>query len=336
MQELYSIRWERLPICNNSYNTIPVRITFLDKNGTQRQKTFEYEDWFGVCTSRIKRFVRTFQSFFPNHTIRYELLGSTRKVLPYFRKRLETGKLDYKVKSFYKVYTSACHEDVGQYFDKYKIAYYDRSDWLVRIYIDLCTRYNTRSFQYAWYNVGTETNLVEALCMQPDRYDSPDWTIGAFDLETVPMDGADDRVPTGLDASDKIVMISLYRWNKRKGVQTFLLYLLPPGTTAKIASFPRSYAYESEESMIKDFLRLLDPCQVVTGYNIYKFDLKCLICRLLFLKMYDSLAYFSSMRVGTEIVTTYKEKLIVDLYQYFKTFSGYDLPGFKLDDVARV
>ncbi|GBO38431.1 hypothetical protein AVEN_178598-1, partial [Araneus ventricosus] len=249
MQELYSIRWERLPICNNSYNTIPVRITFLDKNGTQRQKTFEYEDWFGVCTSRIKRFVRKFQSFFPNHTIRYELLGSTRKVLSYFRKRLETGKLDYKVKSFYKVYTSACHDDVGQYFDKYKVAYYDRSDCLVRIYIDLCTRYNTRSFYYAWYNVGTETNLVEALCMQPDRYDSPDWTIGAFDLETVPMDGAEDRVPTGLDASDKIVMISLYRWNKRKGVQTFLLYLLPPGTTAKIASFPRSYAYESEESM---------------------------------------------------------------------------------------
>ncbi|KAF8784205.1 hypothetical protein HNY73_011567, partial [Argiope bruennichi] len=256
MQDLlYSIRWERLPDFTKSFNTISIQITFLNDKGIERKKIFEYNEWFGVCTSKIDHFIEIFQSHFPNHSIRYELLGPTRKVLPYFRKRLQTGKLDYKEKSFYKIYTSACHEDVGRFFNKYKVAYYDQSEWLVRIYIDLCTRYKTRSFYYAWYTVGKETNLMDALCMHPDCYDSPNWTIGAFDLETVPMDGAQDRIPTGLDASDKIVMASVYRWNKRKGVQNYILYLLPPGTQDAVDSFPNSYAYKSKK-LKKNFYSL--------------------------------------------------------------------------------
>ncbi|KAG8172611.1 hypothetical protein JTE90_007704 [Oedothorax gibbosus] len=58
--------------------------------------------------------------------------------------------------------------------------------------------------------------------------------------------------------------------------------------------------------------------------------------RLLWLGMHSILRQYSSARVGETLVTTFQNKLVLDLYHYFKTFSNYDLPGFKLDDVARI
>ncbi|GIY97205.1 DNA polymerase [Caerostris extrusa] len=336
---LYSIGWIRQPCKfqkqSKTPNVIDITTTFLDERGRVISKTFKYEEWLGVCTSRINRVIEQFKANFPNHTFHYELLGESKKILPYFEQRLKTGKLDYKVKPFYKIYSSTALEDVGRFFRRYKISYYDKADWLVRVYIDLCTRYDTRAFYYKWYDVTENEYLMDALHMRPDRTDAPDWTIGAFDFETVPMDGAEDRIPTGLDASDKIVMISLYRWNKRKGVKSFLLYLLPDGASTGL-EFSNAYAYTSEEKMLRDFHALLEPCQVLTGYNINGFDFPCVFARLLFLQQFDILAHYSSSNIGTEVVTTFKHKMVLDMYPYFRTFSGYDLPGFKLDDVAHV
>ncbi|GFT38402.1 DNA polymerase [Trichonephila clavipes] len=61
----------------------------------------------------------------------------------------------------------------------------------------------------------------------------------------------------------------------------------------------RAHAYTSERQLLNDFHVLIQDCQVLTGYNINGFDLPCLFTRLLWLQIYD-------------------------------------LPGFKLDDVARM
>ncbi|GFX65852.1 DNA polymerase [Trichonephila clavipes] len=98
----------------------------------------------------------------------------------------------------------------------------------------------------------------------------------------------------------------------------------------------RAHAYTSERQLLNDFHVLIQDCQVLTGYNINGFDLPCLFTRLLWLQMYSILRHYSSVLVGTTIVTTFQKKMVLDLYFYFRIFSSYDLPGFKLDDVARM
>ncbi|GFT75863.1 DNA polymerase [Nephila pilipes] len=98
------------------------------------------------------------------------------------------------------------------------------------------------------------SDLVESLEMHPNHTQAPDWTIGAFDLETVPMDGA-DRVPTGLDQTDEIVMISLYKWNRRQGLRHWLLYRLPCNSPPP--DMDRTHAYTSERQLLNDFYALI-------------------------------------------------------------------------------
>lgn len=327
----FSIRWEKVvPEKNKRYepHIIHVRTTFLDATGKVLQVTRQYEEWLGVCTNRIDKVVEALNKHFPNCQVRYVPMGTRRKVLPYFPKRLETGKLDSPSKPFYKVFIRACHEEVGRFLKKFKISYYDKQDWLVRLYIDLCK--DTRGFYYKWYSITDSPWLLESFHLHSEYTHAPDWTIAAFDLETVPMDGA-NRVPTGLDETDEIVMISLYKWNS-KGVQQFLFYRSPAGPV----DLEHGIYYTSEKSMLNDFHVAIQDCQVLTGYNINGFDVPCLFSRLLWLRMHSVLQHYSSAQVGQTLVTTFQNKLVLDLYHYFKTFSSYDLPGFKLDDVARI
>lgn len=328
----YSFLWERT---SNNHNGCQIRTTFLTEEGRSYQIERHWEDWIGVCTSRIDRVLASFHTHFPGHCVRYETLGTTRKILPYFEQRLASGKLEYRSKPFYKLYTTACHKDVGRLFHAYKIGYYDPSDWLSRLYVDLCTRNGTHSFYYAWYDVIPASTLVlDAYVMHPERTDYPDWTIGAFDIETVPMDGG-NRVPTGLDATDAIVMMSLCKWNRRRGMRKYLFYLLPDASAQPLV-YDHGYAYRSESQMLNDFHVTLSECHILTGYNVNRFDFPCIFSRLVWLNKYDILAHYSSYRVGEDVITTFQNKLVLDLYTYFRTFSKHDLPSFKLDDVAFV
>lgn len=348
----YSFRWTKLvspiPLYHRSKRkvwspVIQIQTSFLNEEGIEVELIRLYEDWIGVCTNNIDNVIKSIQERFPKHkqNIRYEKLCDSKKILPYFEDRLKRGNLDYRTKPFYKVYTNACHEDIGDYFHKYKIGYFKESDWRVRLYLDLCTRYNTYAFYYKWYDINPNTNhnswLLDSYTMRPKRTDTPDWTIGAFDIETVPLNGRLDRVPTGVDPHDVIVMISLLKWNRRKGIQKFVLYLKPHGLASETTlDQVRVYAYETERDLLTDFHILIDKCQVLTGYNINGYDLPCIFARLLWLRMGNVLVNYSSTSAGESIIATYQHKIIVDLYNYFKTFSGYDLYSYKLDDVAKI
>ncbi|GBN65582.1 hypothetical protein AVEN_112021-1 [Araneus ventricosus] len=337
-------------------NFITVQITCLTANGKMCTFYRRYEEWIGVCTGNIRRVVRKMKVCFPGCRVRYERLGNKlyKKVLPYFEERLITGKLHYAAKPFYKLYVDACLEDVGQFFDRYKIAYYETADWLVRIGIDLCARYDSRSFYYKWYKVSKKSaHLLESFRMIPERTDSPDmipertdspdWTVAAFDLETVPLSG-ENRVPTGSDPKDSIVMISVVKWNKTS-VERHLLYLTPCPKTPPLQPNPIDYdtqrieyasvQYDTERQLLKGFHDLVGDAHVLTGYNIGQFDFPCLFARLFWLKMKDVLKDYSSRTIGDDIVTTFRNKIVIDMYKYFRIFSNYDLPGFKLDDVAK-
>lgn len=330
---LYSVRWEKITHPPDRYepHVIRVKTTFLDERGQLTSVTRLYEEWIGVCTNHIDKILSTLRESFPNCPVRHVYMGQVRKILPYLEQRFHKQHLDSPAKPFYKVYIRANTAEVGQFLNMYKVSYYEKNDWLVRIYIDLCTKYQTQGFYYKWYTVEDAPNLLDSFQMHPEQTHAPDWTIAAFDLETVPMDGG-NRVPTGLDETDEIVMISLYKWN-REGLKYWLLYRLPCETEP--IPMEHAHAYTSEKTMLNDFFCLIQNCQVLTGYNIHGFDFPCLFIRLYWLKMYNILRDFSSALVGTVVVTTYQNKLVLDLYHYFRIFSNYDLPGFKLDDVAR-
>lgn len=330
----YSVRWEKLePARHDPINVITVQITCLDESGQQIQFIKKYKEWLGVCTNHIDKVIQTLQEHFPRSKVTHVPMGKRRRVLPYFPTRLETGRFDSPEKPFYKVFIQENLQDVGRFLNSHKIGYYETDDWLVRLYIDLCIAFNTQGFYYKWYTINDSIWLIDSFQMQPQLVHTPDWTIAAFDLETVPMDGG-QRVPNGLDETDEIVMISLYKWNKTRGTQKWLFYRLPPKATS--FPFPDGICFETEKSMLEAFHSQLEDAHVLTGYNINEFDLPCVFARLLWLKMYSILAHYTSSNVGTYVITTFQNKLVLDLYPYFKTFSNYDLPSFKLDDVARV
>lgn len=326
----YSIRWECL---STRINTSQIRITFLDEAGKLHEEVKYYEGWLGVCTDHIDRVLEAIRHHFPGIRVLAEPLGDTKKILPYFEERLEKGKLEYRTKPFFKIYASIPVKTVGQFFHKYKFSYYEPDDWLVRIYIDLCIRYQCRSFYYRWYDIHSSSpRLVDSLRMLPDCNDPPDWTLAAFDLESVPMEG--QHIPMGHHPADRIVMISLFKWN-RKDLQKWILYLLPEGIDRPLSGYEEGFRTEAE--LLSRFHVLLEGVHVVTGYNINEFDFPCLFSRLLWLRLHSLVQCYQSRNVGTDIVPSFRQvPLTLDLYAYFKRFSNYNLPSFKLDDVARV
>lgn len=325
----FSILWRLLKRHNS---IIEIEITFLDQEGNYVKKIKYYEDWIGVCTNNIDKVVGALKEFFPRNNVLYQEIGNAKKILPYFQDRLAKNKLDYRSKPFYKLYTTAPHKDVGQLFHKYKVGYFDPDDWLVRIYIDLCSKYQTYSFYYKWYEfINDSQNLTDSLRMVSSFRVEPDWTVAAFDIESVPLVG--NHIPIGHHKSDRIVMMSIYKWNRRQGIQKWLLYLLPEGGKP-LPDY--EHAFETESEMLVKFHALLDDVQIITGYNINAFDFPCIFARLCWLNLYKVLSHYTSSKVGSDLVVTYKNKTVLDLYTYIKTFSGYDLPSFKLDDVARV
>lgn len=334
------MRWEKVvpPRQKNKYtpHIIQIKTTFLDQEGNLVDYVKHYEEWLGVCTNNIKRVIQNIQLHFPNCPVRYTYLQHTRKILPYFESRLLSGKLEAANKPFYKVYVQGVTvHDVGKLCKKHKISYYAKEDWLVRLYIDLGVKFNSQGFYYKWYTVDDSSQwLLKSFQMHPEITAHPDFIIGAFDLETVPMDGG-YRIPTGENQTDEIVMVSLIKWSKSYGVRKYLFYRTPCPLSQKI-EMDRTFAYTSEAAMLSDFHLLIEDCHVLTGYNINGFDIPCIFSRLTWLGMRRILRHYSSSNVGQSLVTAYQNKIVIDLYHFYKVFAKYDLPGYKLDDVVRI
>lgn len=340
MVKVFSINWEKRAVNTvlkkNYRNNFTIRITCIQEDGQLCYFDRHYEDWFGVCTDHIGAFCKQLKYYFPGISVRYKKLeGDYRKVLPYFEERLKTGKYMRNVgKSFYKLYVSAPIEEIGEFFNLYKISYYKSKDWLDRIYIDMCTRYSSdNGFFYHWYEVDTDhKELLKSFHLLSDVSEMPNWIIAAFDLETVCMSG-ENRIPDGTDSNDRIVMISVVKWNNfRHEERVFYLNPCPQPLLLDNASLVE---YTSEATMLHDFHVFIQDCQIITGYNINNFDMPCIFARLLWLGMFKILKQYQSQKIGKYLVTTFRNKLSIDAYVYFRTFSSYDLSNFKLDIVAK-
>lgn len=344
------------PVLDNP-NVIAIRVTCLDEQGNTKYITKLYEEWLGVCTKDIESLMREINTYLPGINIRYEKLHSHdsavlhKNVLPYFSDKLKSGHVfdvDDEGSPFYKLYMDCAVEEVGHFFKRLEISYYEKCDWPVRLYIDFC-KSSEGGFFYKWYRVDpVPYRLEEAfqLCRKdscpppPPMTDSyPNWCIAAFDIETVPGPDASfvDRIPDGTDPGDRIVMISIVTWDDRGTLlDEKVLYLNPILQKKKKCLFqnPKYLQYESEIDLLHDFHYFIRNCHVLTGYNINNFDFPCIFARLLFLKRWDLLACYTSRSVGAYRIITYDNKIVLDLYHYFRIFSDYDLTSYKLDIVA--
>lgn len=331
MTTIFPLRWQKMTCKKN--NTINVKVTAIDESDKTVTFTKEYREWIGVCTSNIRKVVFNIKKYFPTCQVSFVKLSDRnfKKVLPYFKERISRNKLSYSSKPFYKVYTTASVEDIGCFFNKRKISYYGREDWLARIYIDFCTRYNLSEFYYKWYQVHEDkSSLMDSFEMLPFKNSIPNITIAAFDLETVPLDG-ENRVPTGHHVLDRIVMISLVKWSPTK-IEKTVLYVNPSSESLQL---PEYLEFFDEKSMLLKFHALIRDVHVLTGYNINHFDLPCIVARLTWLNMRSVLRDYHSRKIGKYIVTTFLDKLVIDMFIFIEMFSNYDLPSLKLDDVAK-
>ena len=333
--QIYPLRWEKCGY-DIKENVTNVKVTAIDSNGNTISIVKKYKDWLGVCTGNIKKVTSEIDKYFPTCKVKIIKLSENpfKKVLPYFKERLVRGKLCYSSKPFYKVYTSAPVEDVGDFFNKKKISYYSKEDWLTRIYIDICNKYNCSEFYYKWYKVDANLSfLLDSFEMLTECNLKPNITIASFDLETVPLD-KENRVPTGHDMMDQIVMISIVKWNLVDKMEKMVLYLNPISESLSFNN-PTFIEYFNEKDMLLAFHDIIKDAHVLTGYNINKFDLPCVFARLIWLNMRKLLNEYTSKRIGNFIVPTFQNKLVIDMYNFIQIFSSYDLPSFKLDDVAK-
>lgn len=365
MTYLYSIDWKKVPLDEflklhglpsqkerrkrvrfdpilDNPNVIAIRVTCLDEQGNMKYITKLYEDWLGVCTNDIESLVQEMKTYLPGIAVRYEKLHSLHKnVLPYFSDKLKSGRLldtNDEGCPFYKMFVDCTAEEVGHFFKRLEISYYQKCDWPVRLYIDLCSRYEPEGggFFYKWYRIDpVPYRLAEAFQMcRTLPVSHPNWHLAAFDIETVPCSN-DDRIPDGSDPGDQIVMISIVIWDDRETLlEEKVLYLNPMKKKGLDLQNPKYLEYESESELLNDFHYFIGKCHVLTGYNINNFDFPCIFARLLFLKRFDLLAGYTSRSVGEYRIITYANKIVLDLYHYFRIFSDYDLTSYKLDKVA--
>lgn len=336
----YTLDWSKEKYKNfNNLNSIKVNIKGVTSEGNTLTIQKKYDEWVGICTKNIKKSIKLIQYFFPGIHLSYIKLNNMqyKKILPYFRQRLiKKNKLTCNPKNFYKVYSKNAYvNDIGTVLNKYKISYYSPDDWLVRLYIDLCTKNNSNNFFYKWYNVSDSEMLLDSMSLNIHCQEIPDIKIASFDLETVPLDG-ENRIPTGHDEKDQIVMISIikfsYKYNHK--VDKIILYLNPISTSLQNAP-ENAIEFYDEKAMLKTFHELVQDCHVLTGYNINNFDLPCLLARIVLLNMKHELNLYSSKRIGAYIVPTFQDKLVIDMYHFIQIFSDFNLPSLKLDVVAQ-
>lgn len=334
----YSLKWT--PKKSNSsknLNRLTVVIKGVNSTGATVTLEKEYEQWLGVCTNNIEKTISEIRYCFPGINITYEILENRQyqKVLPNFSKRLFEKKP--LKKNFYKLYSSNAYiSDIGVVLDKYKISYYRPEDWLVTLYVDLCLE----SFYYSWYNVGNSQMLLQSMQLNLEYGENPSIYIVAFDLETVATDNS-NRFASGHDENDQIVTISLVKWNYRYEIaEKCLLYLNPlsDSVNCKLQKLPDVEYLEffSEQELLKAFHATISHCHLLTGYNINNFAIPCLLARLILLcNMEDNLKMYSSKRIGTHIITTIQNKIILDMYNFIQNFSNQNLTSVHLKDVAQ-
>lgn len=341
---LYSLDWSKENYRNpENVNCIKVRIKGITSKGKTVIVHKKYNEWVGICTKNIKKTLNSIRYYLPTIQLSCEKLNNMQyqKILPYFRQRLmKKNKLTNSPKNFYKVYSKTAYiNDIGTILNKYKISYYSPEDWLVRLYIDLCTKNECNNFFYMWYNVSNSSDmLLESMTLNRNCTEIPDIKIASFDLETVPLDG-ENRVPTGHDENDQIVMISIVKWSYKfnhdpEQIEKIVLYLNP--IQIPLNGVPlNAVEFYDERAMLTAFHKLIRDCHLLTGYNINNFDLPCLLARIVLLNMKKELALYSSKRVGTYIVPTFQDKIVIDMYHFIQIFSNFNLPSFKLDVVAK-
>lgn len=342
---LYTLNWSREKCKQKSnINRIYVNIQGVTAEGRSVVIRKLYDEWTGVLTNDILKVIRLIRKFFPGVKLKYKQLNISqyKKVLPNLKDRLlKKNKLLYNSKNFYKLYSSNAYiNDIGIVMDKYKISYYKPDDWLTRIYIDLCTANNTNSFFYMWYYVSDSEMLLSSMKINMDFKENPAIQIAAFDLETVPLDG-ENRIPTGHDENDRIVMASILKWDytNDNAVEKFILYLNPTvdKLNEKLVKQPGTIYMEffEESDLIKKFHSLVKDSHIITGYNINNFDLPCLLARIVLLNIKSVLKLYSSKKIGTYIIPTFQDKMIIDIYHFMQIFCKYGLSSFKLDVVAK-
>lgn len=338
----YSLNWSKEKYKNRSnVNSIKVNIKGITSEGKTLVIQKKYDEWVGICTKNIKKTLQLIQHFFPGIHLSYTKLNNIqyKKILPYFKQRLEKRKLTNNPKYFYKVYSKNAYvNDIGTVLNKYKISYYSPDDWLIRLYIDLCTKNNSNNFFYMWYNVSNSEMLLKSMSLELNCKEIPDIKIASFDLETVPLDG-ENRVPTGHNENDQIVMISIIKWSYKlnhdpTNIEKILLYLNPLQTKLNDVPFD-AIEFNEEKKMLKAFHEHIQDCHILTGYNINNFDLPCLLARIVLLNMNHELNMYSSKRIGTYIVPTIQDKIVIDMYHFIQIFSSFNLPSYKLDVVAQ-
>lgn len=338
----YSLNWTKKKSSHpKNLNRTTIQISGIICNGENISLEKEYDEWLAVCTNNIDKTITQIQYFFPGINLTYELLNDKqyKKVLPNFAKRL--GRKVSSTKHFYKVYSNNAYiNDISTVMDKYKLSYYRPEDWLIRIFIDLCLE--GASFYYRWYDVGNSKMLLESMKINSEYREKPNINIAAFDLKIVCTDNA-NRFPTGCDEHDKIVMISLVKWNycRCEKTEKLLLYLNPLSDSVhdrfqKLSPDVEYLEFFNEKELLERFHATLSHCHILTGYNINNFDLPCLLARVVLLNMTNELKMYSSKRIGTHVITTVENRMVLDMYHFIQLFSKQDLISCcDLDDVAK-
>lgn len=198
------------------------------------------------------------------------------------------------------------------------------------IFGNVCKKFSTRSMRKFRGEMETqisnghkifESHINPVFRLLADKYmgaDSPTLHVGYFDIEAG-FDKERGFAPPS-DPFNPVTAISLYRSYDEK----MLTYALrPPSWTEEmcapiLAEFSDTVIYDNEEDLLRDFLRDIEDCDVLTGWNSESYDVPYLVNRV-------------KRLLGKEATKAFclwdKEPKAREYVKFQKTFETYEFVG---------
>lgn len=345
LKKLFAFRWyDNKFFKKYDHKNIPVYINAVDENGEKYNLTYYFQDYFLLWSNfdpdeLLKKYFS--YSYVNCHKLESKYLNTF-----YTIEKVSLGNSNYK-----NVYVIFGSKIISKFFTfnpnfECDVCMVDNVVTKARLLLFIASGCETahtsnilkikNSFEKIGnVNCNRQKSFLDNvfICKESFNYDKLDYW--CFDIEVAPDVTTRDylyRFPNGFEKGDKIVMISVVKKRNREKI----VFYWGLGEVSNVKEYTLIHC-KSELDTILQFLMMIEnenPLYIM-GYNIYLYDIPCIVARLYFLKgeVFTS-KIVKSYQCGMYHIPIILDVFFLDYYYFVINFSGRNISSKKLNDVA--